>query len=72
MHVRKQTNISQDFSFKNMTLVKVPNYQSTVVQPNNQNKSNEGYKYDTPAYIYKTEIVQQETELWTCWRTMNV
>jgi hypothetical protein len=35
-----------------MTLVKVPNYQSSEVQPENQNKSYEGYKYDTVAYIY--------------------
>jgi len=63
MHVRKQTNISQNFSFKNVTLVKVSNYHSSEVQPKNQNKSYEGYKYDIPAYIYETEIVQQETEL---------
>lgn len=52
MHVRKQTNISQKFSFKNTTLVKVSNYQSTEAQPKNHNKSYEGYKYNTPAYIY--------------------
>jgi hypothetical protein len=46
-----------------MTLLKVSNYQSSEVQPKNQNKSYEGYKYDTPAYIYETEIVQQEIEL---------
>jgi hypothetical protein len=48
-----------------MTQVKVSNYQSSEVQPENQNKSYEGYKYDTVAYIYiyETEIVQQETEL---------
>jgi hypothetical protein len=35
-----------------MTLVKESNYQSSEVQPKNQNKSYEGYKYDTPAHIY--------------------
>jgi len=52
MHGRKQTNISQNFSFKNMILVKVSNYQSSEAQPTNHNKSYEGYKYDIPAYIY--------------------
>jgi len=63
-----------------MTLVKVSNYQSTEAQPKNHNKSYEGYKYNTLAYThthththtYETAIVQQETELWTCWRNMNV